>query len=287
VFLARHAAGLRRARDVRLIIEHEFVKLWGNRPITDIQTIDVVVVIRSIVQRGAPYQAHAAFAHIRRLFRWAISTHEFGIDISPVERLDPGDMIGRRLVRKRVLKDAELKLVWEGAETLGFPYGPLFRLLILTGQREREVADLRWAEIDLKQRLWIIPSERMKNDGVHEVPLAGMAQALLERLPRFNDGDFVFTTMAGLKPVNGFSKAKARIDKASGVTDWRIHDIRRSVRTHFSALPIPDMIRELVIAHARPDLHRIYDQHSYRNEKRECLELWEARLRGILDISVF
>ena len=54
------------------------------------------------------------------------------------------------------------------------------------------------------------------------------------------------------------------------------------MRTHLSALPVQDMVRELVIAHARPGLHKVYDQPSYRDEKAQCLRLWAARLRGIL-----
>jgi hypothetical protein len=51
-------------------------------------------------------------------------------------------------------------------------------------------------------------------------------------------------------------------------------------------LPVQDLVRELVIAHARPGLHKVYDQHSYQDEKRECLTLWEGRLKGILAPSV-
>ena len=62
-----------------------------------------------------------------------------------------------------------------------------------------------------------------------------------------------------------------------------IHDLRRSVRTHLSTLPVEDLARELVIAHARPGLHKVYDQHSYEAEKRHCLELWERRLLAIVE----
>jgi integrase len=82
--------------------------------------------------------------------------------------------------------------------------------------------------------------------------------------------------------AHGFSKAKARVDKLSEVNGRVIHDLRRTARTHFSALPVQDIIRELVIAHAQPHLHQVYDQHSYQDEKRECLRLWELRLQGIL-----
>ena len=44
------------------------------------------------------------------------------------------------------------RLVWLGAEALGWPFGPIIHLLILTGQRRDEVAGLRWPEIDMVAR---------------------------------------------------------------------------------------------------------------------------------------
>jgi integrase len=303
-FLDRHATGLAKEAEARRIIDREFVKRWGTRPITDILPEEAAAAIRAIVKRNAPYQAHNAFGYLRRLFNWAIGTHEFGITASPIERLSPKDLIGKREARERTLTDAELLAIWQSAggrldagvitearrrnrpkdaaQPIGYPYGPLFRLLILTGQREREVADMTWSEIDFDRALWTIPASRMKGDRAHEVPLAPNALALLQSLPSFGLGDHVFTTTDGAKPVNGFSKAKARMDRLSGVTDWKIHDLRRTMRTHLSALPVQDLVRELVIAHAKPGLHKVYDRHSYRDEKRECLTLWEARLRGIV-----
>jgi integrase len=282
-FLDRHASGLRKAGEARRIVDQEFVKRWGARPVIDIRPEEVAAAIRAIVKRGAPYQAHNALGYLRRLFNWAIGTHEFGIDASPVERLSPKDLIGKREARERTLTDAELCAVWDATVPMGYPYGPLVRLLILTGQREREVADMSWSEINFDQALWTIPAIRMKGARAHEIPLVATAVALLKSLPRFTAGEYVFTTTSGAKPVNGFSKAKARIDRLSGVESWKIHDLRRSMRTHLSALPVQDMVRELIIAHARPGLHRVYDQHNYRSEKRECLELWAARLKGIVE----
>jgi integrase len=282
-FLERHASGLKKSAEAKRIIETEFVKRWGPRPITDIMPEEVATAIRAIVKRGAPYQAHNAFGYLRRLFNWAIGTHQFGIHASPVERLSPKDLIGKREARERTLSDDELRAVWNTAGVIGYPYGYVFRLLILTGQREREVADMRWSEVDFDKKLWTIPAERMKGGRAHEVPLAPEALALIERLPRFSGGESVFTTTGGAKPVNGFSKAKTRMDKLSGVASWVIHDLRRTMRTHLSALPVQDLVRELVIAHARPGLHKVYDQYSFQDEKRRCLELWEARLLSIFD----
>jgi integrase len=281
-FLERHASRLKKSVEAKRIIEQEFVKRWAVRPIADIMPEEVAAAIRAIVRRGSPYQAHNAFGYIRRLFNWAIGTHEFGIRASPVEQLKPKDLIGKREARERTLSDDELRAVWTAAGKMGYPYGPLFRLLILSGQREREVADMRWSEVDLHKNLWTIPAERMKGGRAHEVPLAPDAVALLRELPRFTGGEFVFTTMAGAKSVNGFSKAKVRIDKLSSVAGWVIHDLRRTMRTHLSALPVEDLVRELLIAHAKPGLHKVYDQHGYLDEKRRCLELWETRLLSIL-----
>lgn len=289
------------------IIRAEFIEKWAVRPITDILPEECASAIRTIVDRGTPAQAHTAFEHLRRLFSWAIGTNQFGIIISPVATLRPSDLIGRKKVRRRVLLNTELRAIWEAAagryvppkvegarlrascleDEMGYPYGPIVRLMILTGQRENEVAGMRWSEIDFSQNLWTIPAERMKgkNARTHEVPLAPDALALVKSLPRFG-GDYVFTTSNGSKPVNGFSNAKERLDKLSKVEDWVFHDLRRTTRTHFSALPVPDMVRELVIAHAQPILHQTYDLHSYRDEKLECLTLWELRLQGILATNV-
>lgn len=274
--------GIAKKAQAERIIESEFVKRWGDRPAGDIQPEEVAEAVRAIVKRGAPYQAHNAFGYLRLLYSWAIGTGEFGLDTSPVERLSPSKLIGKREARERTLTEEELRAVWAASEAMGYPYGPLFKLLILTGQREREVADVDFREIDFDKQLWTIPAHRMKGGRAHEVPLTPDAIKILKDLPQFTEGHFAFTTTAGEKPVNGFSKAKARIDKLSKVADWKIHDLRRTMRTHLSALPVEDMVRELVIAHAKPGLHKVYDQHAYQSEKRRCLELWQDRLNGII-----
>lgn len=286
--------GLAKKDEAERIIQSEFIERWAFRPIGDILPEEVATAVRAIVKRGAPYQAHNAFGLLRRLYNWAIGTNEFGITSSPVEHLRPADLIGKREARDRVLTDEELREVWSAAETLQYPSAPLFKMLILTGQRRDEVAHMAWSEVDTGQRRWTVPAERMKGKRAHEVPLGPDAMAILVEIPRFNAGPFVFSTTSGEKPVNGFSKVKARLDKAIAASRkeagkkepmpaWKIHDLRRTMRTHLSALPVEDLVRELVIAHAKTGLHKVYDQHQYRDEKQRCLELWESRLKGILN----
>jgi integrase len=157
------------------------------------------------------------------------------------------------------------------------------------------VANARWREFDLEKKIWTIPADRMKAAAAHIVPLSDDAIAVLESLPRFDSGDYLFSATFGKKPVNGFYKAKVSYDVAvlaalrekddkAKLPDFVIHDIRRTVRTGLSAIPnISDLVRELVIGHTKPGLHKVYDQHAYLDEKRFALDAWAARLRGIIN----
>jgi hypothetical protein len=143
---------------------------------------------------------------------------------------------------------------------------------------------------------WTIPATRMKADAAHVVPLSEPVRRILADLPRFKSGDFLFSTTFGKKPVAGYSKAKVRLNSLmleklreratngeATIAPFVLHDCRRTMRTGLSALPIPDLVRELVIAHTKPGLHKVYDQHAYLAEKAEALTLWAARLRDIIE----
>jgi integrase len=233
--------------------------------------------------------------YIRRLFNWAIDQQVYaGLETSPCDRLKPKAINGEKKLRHRVLGDVELRALWIAADRLGYPYGPLFKLAMLTGQRKSEVAEVRWSEFDLAKKLWTIPAERMKADAAHIVPLPDDAVALLRSLPRF-DGDYVFSINGGRRPVAAFSAAKHRFDAEilkvlresdpkAKLQHFVIHDIRRTVRTGLSAIPnISDLVRELVIGHTKPGLHKVYDQYAYLEEKRFALDAWAARLRSIVE----
>jgi integrase len=195
-------------------------------------------------------------------------------------------LIGKKTERLRVLTDAELSAYVRAADRLGYPFGPLFMLLVLTGQRLTEVSDARWREFDLKAKIWTVPPERFKSDAVHLVPLTGDMIALLESLPRFEGGDFLFSTTFGKKPVAGFSKAKSRLYTAieaeiGEFPNFVNHDVRRTVRTRLSGLKVPAAVAEMVIGHGKKGLARVYDQHEYLDEMRKALEAWNGRLRSI------
>ena len=108
------------------------------------------------------------------------------------------------------------------------------------------------------------------------MPLSAPALAVVEALPKWNGGDYLLSTTGGNRPVSGYSKAKARLDRLSGVEGWTLHDLRRSAATHMARLGIPQEHIERVLGQAIEGVAGTYNRYSYLNEKRAALDLWGA-----------
>jgi integrase len=288
----------RKAKDVERELQG-FIGAWGHRPIASIKPADVALMIEATVKRGKRAQAHNEFGHIRRLFRWAIPLY---VEHSPCAQLSPKRLIGERIRRDRILSDAEIAALWKATEPMGYPYGPLYRLLMLTGLRLSEVSEASWDEFNFEERIWTVPAARMKKTGSeakpHMVPLTDPMRELIGTLPRFPNGKFLFSSKNGTAPIKAayFGAPKIKLDglmlqilqeadEHAKLPDWTNHDIRRTVRTKLSALRIPEEVREAVLAHARPGIKGHYDYHQYLDEKRDALTQWVAKLRDIAEPS--
>jgi integrase len=278
-FIKRRVASQRRAKETARDIRHELVSRWGTRPITEITRADVIEMVEEIADRPGVYYAHLILGHLRNLFNWAIERDIYGLEGSPCDRLRPEKLIGAKKPRQRVLTFPEIAALWHAAEKLEYPFGPLYRLLLLTGARRSEVAGMRWSEIDLDKRTWSVPPERFKSGSTHTVPLTADAISILKALPRL-PGDHVFSFTLGSTPVVSFGAVKAKLDAMMApASPWVTHDVRRTVRTGLASLNVPDTVAEMVIGHGRKGLQRVYDLHTYEPEMREALEKWAAKLR--------
>jgi integrase len=299
-FIAEHVSKLRAEKQTASEIRRYLIAAWGPEPMSAITDDDVGEVIRQIAEAGKLAQARRVLAHAKRLFRWAAAParpREERLRLNPTLALSATkDFDIRPSPRQMALSSDHLRAIWTAADALGDPFGPFFHLLLLSGQRRSEVAEMTWPELDLdRDQTWNIPFARMKAKRPHEVPLSPAMIALLTELhERRGVCDFVFSTTFGQRPISGFSKVKARLDKliaeareAEGLpplAPWTIHDIRRAVRTGLGAIPsVPHDVRELVIAHVPPALVTTYDLHAYRDEKRQALTLWSERLARIVE----
>lgn len=246
---------------------------WGDRPIRSIKRAEVRDLIDAVNGETLP---NRILALVNTIFRYALARD--WIEASPSEAIEKPSP---ERARDRVLSMEELVSVWRACELLGFPYGPLTRLLILTAQRKGEVTNMVWSEIDLKAATWTIPAGKTKSSRAQLVPLAPQVLNLLRALPQLSEYAF---TINGETPVNGFGKAKEKLDKFlasrdEAIADWRFHDIRRSVATHMVRLGVAQPVVKRVLNHAAQGVtDRHYALHDYAPEKRHALDLWAAEI---------
>jgi integrase len=265
--------------DRMIVIKGGLVDTWGRRKLADLSRRDVIAVIDDAMKRG-PYASNRLLAHLRTLFNWALSRDL--ISVSPCAGVQPQ---GQEQSRDRVLCDDELKRVWTACTDIGWPFGPITKLLILTGARREEVAQMAWQELDLDAGLWTLPASRAKNNVQHEVPLSAAAVDILKALPKKKGIKLLFTT-TGDTPVSGFSKFKDKLDQRSGVTNWRTHDLRRTVATGLAKLGIQLPVIEKVLNHASGSFAGIvgvYQKHSFADEKRAALDKWARHVMTLVD----
>jgi integrase len=280
-FLADHVRGQKSAKSIEQTFRTVINPILGKLPITAITDQDIVRVVKPIA-KVHQYRGRNTYANLHTMFGWAIGQRCYGLTVSPFEGLSLNKICGEITPRQRVLTDSELLAVWKATEAIGGIPGSFIQLLLLTGQRLREVSDLRWEEVDLGKGIITIGAKRMKGGSAHVVPLAPDALAMLCEIS--HNSPFVFSSNGGKKPISGFSKLKLKLDAAmpDKIAGWRFHDLRRSFRTGLSMLGVVDRVAELVIAHAQPGLHKVYDQHSFMPEKLDAMMRWQNHLRAIM-----
>jgi len=279
-FIERHAKRKTKSwQQTQQILEKEFVAAFGRRPIDEVTKGDVLGVLERMIDRGAPVAANTAFRTVRKLFNWLV---EQGV-------LSQSPLIGLReptrvADRDRVLADEELGAVWKAAGEIGYPYGSIIKLLLLTGQRRDEVAQMRWDEIDLEAAHWSIPGPRTKNGKPNEVPLSSLAVDLLAATPDFGAG-FVFPARGNPeKAFSGFSKAKLSLDQRSNTSEWRLHDLRRTMATGLARLGTDPHVVEHILNHqtgTMSQIAKIYNRHAYLPEKAKALQIWADHIVAI------
>jgi len=231
-------------------------------------------LVRLTLESGA-VQSNRTRSSLSAFLNWCVG--EGYIDVNVAAQTNKHEEIAR----SRVLSDAELRKVWHALPKQG-DYRDLIRLLILTGQRLREIANLSWSEIDLDKATITLPPDRTKNHREHIVALSAPALEMLKGRAR-GDRELVFGT--GAHGFGGFSKRKRELDgRAKLKVPWVVHDIRRSVATGLAKLVQPHIV-ECVLGHVggfRAGIASTYNLHSYESEKRHALDLWGKHISELM-----
>lgn len=287
-------------RLAKLVVNNHLKPKLKRKPMPHIGRADLQPIFDAIPtkQRG---MRRAVFAYSSILFGWAARRGD--IASNPLMGMVKPEA---PKARDRVLSDEELGALWKASEILGDPFGPFFRLLILTGQRRSEVASINWSDLDRATTTWVIPAHMAKNGVAHIVPLSAAAVEELDRLAKVPTKDekgsqsenwpnagYVLTT-TGRTPISGITKAKASLDAAAAeardgkvLAPWRIHDIRRTLATGFQRLGVRFEVTEAALNHisgAKGGVAGIYQRHDWKDEKRSALEAWARHIIAIVGL---
>ena len=249
----------------------------GKMPIGKIERLQIANLLDRIVEENGEVMADMTLAIIRRLMSWhATRDNHF---VSPIVRGMARSKPSER-ARSRILNDDELRSVWKAADASAGIIGPLVRFLLLTACRRDEAAEMSRAEIE--DGLWTIPAARYKTGADTDIPLSAAALETLEALPRVGPDKYTFT-QDGERPFRAHSSAKAKFDKACGVSDWVLHDLRRTARSLMSRAGVSPDIAEMCLGHKIPGIRSVYDRHRYLNEKRHAFEALAALIERIIN----
>lgn len=267
------------AQETLRLLRSRFVPLWGTRDVTSIAKEDVTRVLDRILANGTPSAANHALAALRKLFNWCV---ERGlIEVSPCASIPRPSPIKSR---DRVLSDQDLAAIWNAAATLGYPYQHIVHLLILTAQRRGEVVGLKWQEINFSELTWSMPGERTKNGIAHSIPLSSPVCELLKCIPRIHPSLLFPARGNDETTFSGFSKLKAELDVLSGVSDWTLHDLRRTAATGMARLGVAPHVVERLLNHVSGSfggVAGIYNRFQYAAEVRAALDLWAQHVRHL------
>jgi integrase len=273
-------------KEWKRVVEKELIPKWGTKPIREI-TDDDVLHLQNAKAKTRPKQADEILKVLRRLCRWGVGVKVLATD--PTEGVTK--RVKKREARERTLSDEEIKLFWPGCDRLGWPFGSIFKLMLLTGQREGEVGGMRWSELDLTERTWNLAGHRTKNRKAHTVHLSEMAVDVLINVPR-TTCELLFASRSPKAandphPPSGYSKAKERLDghMIEPREPWVLHDLRRTAATGMARLGIAQPVVEKVLNHISGQVSgvaAIYNRHDYKKEREAALEAWGQYVEGLV-----
>jgi len=277
-YLERHARRNKKSWQAdEGMIRREIIPAWGRRGAAGIARRDVIEIVESVAARGHPYAANRLLALIRKMFAW-------GCEVDLVDS-NPGRGVSaphRETARERFLNDSEIADLWSAWTQQGWPFGALFKLLLLTGQSRSDIASMRLEDIQFQSRVWAPPGARSHGGHNHELPLSDFALELLAALPRSKSGLVFPAGPRATRPVTGYSNAVAKSRRLSGVEGWQLRDLRRTAAVGMVRLgAAPELLDRVlnVRSGAAGGVRGIYQLAAEMDEKRNLLNGWAEQVR--------
>lgn len=247
------------------------VEAIGAKSVATVTRADVLLLADSI-KRGA---ADQLMAFISAFFN---DMFDRGVEV-PNPARNRLRVTGGRRVRSRILSDTEYLTLWRALEGEGDPALTCFAVLAFTGCRRREATQMRWSEVNLDAATWTLPPDRRKT-GQHDpepfvINLHSAVVAALRRQPVLEGQPHVFWGRRDQRPFE-FSYLQMKRLRALDVKDWRLHDLRRFMRSGLGRLAVSQTVAELCLGHlgAKGGLVGVYDRYAYLLEKKDAWLRW-------------
>lgn len=290
----RHLITLKKStrKEYKRIIENELVPILGRYPAKDIVRKQIVDLLDEIaIDRKKPVQSNRIRAVLSSIFSFGID--KAIVEANPVQNIKRkkkkanGEKVEKK--RKRIYTHDEIRAIWDSFEQQDEPIQSIYKMLLLCAQRSGETRRMKWQDVDFKKQLWTIPAEQTKANRTTEVPVPEAALKILEKMqPLTGESEFVFqSNRKPGQPLGWLHKATKRIREESDVSDFRVHDLRRTAASYMAELGVQRTILGKVLNHkglaGDDQVTAIYDRHTYLDEKRKALQRWSFYLEKILE----
>jgi integrase len=279
------AARPRTRKEYDRIMKAYVIPALGQRKIVEIRPRDLKAMLNDVEARGK-VMANRTRALVASVFGFAAD--QFIIDVNPAKLVK---RVARETARDRALKEeSELRGFMAGVDEMECdPRVKMALLLILsTAARPQEVTSMRWSDIDLDTKIWMLPADLTKTGDARAIPLSAFAVGQIRAAEALRTDDvFVF---GGARKNTPMHRGKVSVEVQQhcelfakhGVTPFRPHDLRRTARTWLARLGVEESIAERVLGHVwGSKVMRVYDRHAYVDEMRGALEILGAHLTAM------
>nr|WP_244952365.1 site-specific integrase [Ruegeria arenilitoris] len=263
------------AREQERLLKTEFLPRAGSLQLAELRPQHISQMIDEIERSGRGPTALAAYRQTSKFLSWCLRRKHW-LEVNPILAVEPPKP---PKARSRVLSDTELASLLRHVTGQRRASAVMVQLLLLTAQRLNDVCHMRWDDLDLERGVWTIQDP--KSGVPHLVPLSSTALTILRSQPKV--GAYVVSGTHGEKPFSGHSKAKANLDKATGIPDWRFHDLRRTAATLMRREGIGRDVVSAVLGHTSQSVTMIYDRYNLHKEKAEALHILSSVYHGILN----
>ena len=279
-YVERHMSSFCKGHYVRVsgIFGSEILPRIGDKPISSVTRSDIRGITDVKIAEGKKSAANNIHRAASGFLSWCVDREV--LNINP---LAGSTLPNRHKSRDRYLNRRELVTVLRASAYLNPQWNGAIYLLTLTGQRKSEVLGAELSEFNLSLKRWTIPAERSKNRHAQTVHLCPAAIAVIERMPRATNQQYLFQSSVTKipRPITDTNFSIRKLKKLAAIGEWRLHDLRRSVATHMASLKVSPHVIQVVLNHRsgiRSGVTAIYNRYTYAQETREAWELWGTTL---------